>query len=621
LSLFNELKRRNVLRVGAAYIVVAWLAIQVVETVFPAFGFGDSAIRVVTIAFAIGLIPTLVLAWVFEITPEGLKWDSEVDRSQSISPGSGKKLDRIIMVVLALSLGYFAFDKFVLDPARDAAELESAREEGRTEATIEAHGAKSIAVIPFLNLSSDPEQAYFADGVAEEVLNLLAKIPELRVISRSSSFTFRGDDIEIPEIAKRLNVAHILEGSVRKSGDRIRVTAQLIEARSDTHLWSETYDRTLDDIFAIQDEIARHIVENLQLELVNPMPVSRRTDPVALALTIQAQQIFYRYYVSGQPPGSGDRMAALLDRALGLDPQYAPALAWYGYANWLRMEEGLISREEGQRRFDEIAERTLAIDPESAMILQQQAWQELFININPEAAARKYEKALRSAPNNSEVLRQIGRFEYIIGRYDDSFASLERSVELDPLCTMCLYHLSRAYMVAGEFDKAEEVRGRFLLIGGSGGNYHYGVIKLLQGDAKAALGIFEESIEINVAPALAGRAMAFHTLGRHEEADAALADLIRIGEDGDRVSTAYEPGLEATVFAWRGDGNSAFEWLDKALDDSYDPGAKSRRDISRLNDPLFRSLHSDPRWEAFRERTGLPTKRIEALKFSVELPE
>ena len=476
MSLIRELQRRNVIRVVTAYVVTAWLVIQVVETIFPAFGFGDAAIRIVTIIFAIGLIPTVIIAWVFEFTADGLKRDSEIDHTQPLAPGSSKTLDRLIMVVLALALSYFAFDKFVLDPARDSAELQSAREEGRTEATIDSYGVQSIAVIPFLNLSSDPEQAFFADGVAEEVLNLLARIPELRVISRSSSFTFRGDDIEIPEIAERLNVAHILEGSVCKAGDRIRVTAQLIEARSDTHLWSETYDRTLDDIFAIQDEIARHIVENLQVKLVGPMPTATRTDPVVLALTIQARQIFNQYFTRSSRAGTGDEMAAVLDRALELDPDYAPALAWYGYANWLRQQEGQISSEEEERRFNDIAERTLAIDPEQAMILQQMAWSEIFENINPEAAARLYEQAFRSAPNDSEVVRQFGRFLYILERYDESLALLERAVELDPLCTTCLYFLSRGYMVAGRLDKAEDARSRYLLIGGGGGFYQYGLI-------------------------------------------------------------------------------------------------------------------------------------------------
>jgi TolB-like protein/tetratricopeptide (TPR) repeat protein len=602
-------------------VVTAWLVIQVVETIFPAFGFGDAAIRIVTIIFAIGLIPTVIIAWVFEFTADGLKRDSEIDHTQPLAPGSSKTLDRLIMVVLALALSYFAFDKFVLDPARDSAELQSAREEGRTEATIDSYGVQSIAVIPFLNLSSDPEQAFFADGVAEEVLNLLARIPELRVISRSSSFTFRGDDIEIPEIAERLNVAHILEGSVRKAGDRIRVTAQLIEARSDTHLWSETYDRTLDDIFAIQDEIARHIVENLQVKLVGPMPTATRTDPVVLALTIQARQIFNQYFTRSSRAGTGDEMAAVLDRALELDPDYAPALAWYGYANWLRQQEGQISSEEEERRFNDIAERTLAIDPEQAMILQQMAWSEIFENINPEAAARLYEQAFRSAPNDSEVVRQFGRFLYILERYDESLALLERAVELDPLCTTCLYFLSRGYMVAGRLDKAEDARSRYLLIGGGGGFYQYGLIKLLQGDAITALGIFEDPAKLDQVNGLAGRTMALHTLGRYEESDAALAGLMTVFKDADPQMKAQVVDEIAAVFAWRSDNDSAFEWLDRALNEVFDADRHNHNTVNRLHNPVFRKLHDDPRWEAYRERSGLPTARIKAIDFSIEFPK
>jgi hypothetical protein len=207
LSFFNELKRRNVFRVGAAYVVVGWLIIQVVETIFPAFGFSDALIRIVTIVLAIGLVPVVILAWAFELTPEGLKREREVDRNQSITHHTGKKLDRLIMVVLALALGYFAFDKFVLDPQRQevireqiAEQVETARQEGRSEALVESFGEKSIAVLPFVNMSSDEEQEYFSDGISEELLNVLAKIPELRVISRSSAFSFKGKDINIPEM-------------------------------------------------------------------------------------------------------------------------------------------------------------------------------------------------------------------------------------------------------------------------------------------------------------------------------------------------------------------------------------------------------------------------------------
>jgi adenylate cyclase len=228
LSLYNELKRRNVLRVGAAYIVTAWLVIQIVETIFPAFGFSDSAVRFVVIVFTIGLVPALILSWAFEITPEGLKKETDVDRTSSITRSTGKQLDRIIMVVLALALGYFAFDKFVLDPARDADELatatQEAHQEGRSEALVESYGDKSIAVLPFVNMSSDPEQEYFSDGISEELLNVLSKVPELRVISRSSSFSYKDKDLDIPTIAAQLSVAYILEGSVRKAGNQVRIT-------------------------------------------------------------------------------------------------------------------------------------------------------------------------------------------------------------------------------------------------------------------------------------------------------------------------------------------------------------------------------------------------------------
>ena len=292
MSLFSELKRRNVLRVAVAYLAVAWLLIQIVETLFPVFGLSDALIRLVVILLAIGFPLTLIFSWLYELTPEGLKLERDVDRSRSVAHHTGKKLDRAIIVVLALSLGYFALDKFVLDPARDAIREESVAQQARSEALVESYGDKSIAVLPFVNMSSDAEQEYFSDGISEELLNLLAKIPELRVISRSSSFSYKGKEVSIPIVAEQLNVAHILEGSVRKTGNRVRITAQLIEARSDTHLWSETYDRTLDDIFATQDEIAAEVVEQLKVTLLsNDAPKVRQTDPAAYALFLQARHI------------------------------------------------------------------------------------------------------------------------------------------------------------------------------------------------------------------------------------------------------------------------------------------------------------------------------------------
>jgi TolB-like protein len=269
MSLYQELKRRNVIRVAIAYLAASWLLIEAAETIFPLYGFGDAPARIVVTVLAIGFPLFLVFSWVFEITPEGLKKEKDIDRAASVTHKTGKKLDRVIIVLLALALGYFAVDKFVLDPARDVELVEETAQQARSEALVESYGDKSIAVLPFVNMSADPEQDYFSDGISEELLNLLAQIPDLRVISRSSSFSFKGKDIAVPEVAQQLHVAYVLEGSVRKAGDRVRITAQLIEARSDTHLWSQTYDRTLDNIFAVQDEIAAAIGAAPR---VNPSP-------------------------------------------------------------------------------------------------------------------------------------------------------------------------------------------------------------------------------------------------------------------------------------------------------------------------------------------------------------
>ena len=291
MSLISELNRRNVLRVGAAYLVVAWLIIQVAETIFPLFGFDDTPARIVVVVLAIGFPLALILSWVYELTPEGLKLEKDIDRSRSITHHTGKKLDRAIIVTLALAVGYFAVDKFVLDPVRDEMLEENVAERVRDEMLIESYGDRSIAVLPFVNMSDDAGNEYFSDGISEEVLNLLARISDLRVISRSSAFSFKGKDVAIPAIAEQLNVAHVLEGSVRKSGNTVRITAQLIEGRTDTHLWSETYDRELDDIFAIQDEIAATVVDKLRITLLGDTPRSKSLKPEAYSLFLQARQL------------------------------------------------------------------------------------------------------------------------------------------------------------------------------------------------------------------------------------------------------------------------------------------------------------------------------------------
>ena len=327
MSLFNELKRRNVFRVGIAYIVVAWLLAQVADLALENFGSPDWVIKTLLFILALGFPLALFFAWAFELTPEGIKKEKDVDRSQSITHHTGRKLDFVIIGILVIALGYFAYDKFVAQPVSET-ELTVSSSEPEGEA---ATADKSIAVLPFVNMSSDPEQEYFSDGISEEILNALAKIKELKVAGRTSSFSFKGKNEDLRLIGKALSVAHILEGSVRKSGNQIRITAQLIKVDDGYHMWSETYDRELTDIFAIQDEISAAILEQMKLQLIgDESPVqlaSTRGDVEAYNLYLAAKQNIYK-----RDKASLELASSLLERANTIDPEYAPAYAQRGIA-------------------------------------------------------------------------------------------------------------------------------------------------------------------------------------------------------------------------------------------------------------------------------------------------
>ena len=262
MSLIAELKRRNVFRVGAAYAFVAWLLIEVAHTAFPTLQLPNWTTTLVTVLLIMGFPIALVIAWAFELTPEGIKRETAVEPTESISHTTSRKFDFAIIGLLTIAVVYFAVDKIKLnaepEPTGVIAEQIPAADPGeRVSAADPVEREKSIAVLPFANMSGDPEQEFFSDGISEELLNVLAKVKDLRVTSRTSAFAFKGKDTSIPEIARQLGVKHILEGSVRMAGDRVRVTAQLIEVKTDSHLWSESYDRELSDIFAVQDEIAK----------------------------------------------------------------------------------------------------------------------------------------------------------------------------------------------------------------------------------------------------------------------------------------------------------------------------------------------------------------------------
>jgi TolB-like protein len=320
MSFFAELKRRNVFRVGAAYLVVAWLLMQVTDTVVPALHLPGWIVTAVVLFLIIGLPLALIFAWAFELTAEGLKREAEVEPAESISHRTGRKLDYLIIGTLVLALGYFAYDKVLLDPQRDAALVERTTQAFEKQAATAADAQKSIAVLPFANMSADPEQEYFVDGLAEELLNLLAGIPELRVAARTSSFSFKNENVDIRAIAEKLNVEHILEGSVRKAGDTLRITAQLIEADSGYHLWSRRFDRQIEDVFAIQEEIAAAVVDALKISLLGEVAKVEEINPEAYTLYLQGKHFYGRRTREGFA-----KAVEAYQGALKLEPRYALA--------------------------------------------------------------------------------------------------------------------------------------------------------------------------------------------------------------------------------------------------------------------------------------------------------
>ncbi len=321
MAFIKELKRRKVFRVAVLYFFVAWLIMQVADVMFPALNLPDWTITLVVTLLIMGFPLALILAWAFELTPEGLKKERDVDHADSVTHTTGRKFDFLIIAVLVVALGYFTYDKLVPSTGRDAALVETTKQAVTERVVTKQAGSteigKSIAVLPFVNMSEDAGNEYFSDGLSEELLNMLVKIPELRVAPRTSSFSFKGKDLKISEIAHELNVNHELEGSVRKSGNKVRITVQLIKADDGFQLWSETYDRTLDDIFVVQDDIANAVVNTLKITLMGSMPKARETDPEVYSLYLQG-----KYFENLSGKENIEKALAAFEQALAIDPDY-----------------------------------------------------------------------------------------------------------------------------------------------------------------------------------------------------------------------------------------------------------------------------------------------------------
>jgi len=629
MSLFEELNRRNVIRMAGLYVVGAWLITQVAGTVLPMFGAPDWIARSIVVLLALGFVPTMLFSWIYELTPEGLKRESEVDRAGSITSLTAKRIDRSITVLLVLALGYFAVDKFVLAPSRNAREIASAVDQANvasaakgvaspaagaaTDATAGSNPASpsipsieqdpSIAVLPLQDLSQGKDQEYFSDGITEELLDLLAKVPKLRVIARTSSFSYKGKDTPIADIARVLHVAAVLEGSVRKSGQKVRITVQLIRANDSSHLWSETYDRTLDDIFKVQDEIAAAVVDKLRISLLGAVPTAKPVDPRIYPLILQANALI------AQNNAVGNKQArTLCEQAVALVPGEVRAwnaLALVGFNQVAASERSI---EEGLPAVRAAIARALALGPDDATAHSLAGRTADVYDTDFVSAAAHYQRAVALDPANSDVLYNTAVFLAGVGKVDAGITVMRYLVAHDPASARVHYRLGDLLLRARDYDGAIAYERTALALSPQyNGAYNLISASLIaKGDGAGAL--TEAQAESSETWRMISVAAAYYAVGRKADSDAALSALIsKLGTEA--------PYNIAYIYAYRGEADKAFEWLDKAV--QYKDGGLSEI----IYESFFDKIRGDPRWLPFLRKIGRAPEQLAKVEFNVTLPQ
>jgi len=577
-STWTRLTRRKVVQWGIAYAAGAWGFLQGLAYVSSLLNWPAQLQRLTGLALLVGLPIVLVLAWY-----HGDRGEQHVGRTE-----------------LAILTGLFLLGGGLFWRYQHAS---SAVPVAATPPPTTAATDHSIAVLPFVNMSPDKDQEYFADGISEELLNLLAQVPELRVIARTSSFSFKGKEVDVATIAKTLNVANVLEGSVRKSGDKVRITAQLIRASDSSHLWSQTYDRQMTDVFHIQDEIAAAVVQQLRIKLLGETPRAKPVDPRAYALYLQARQLSRQ-----RTPEGFRKSTALLQEALAIEPEYV--MAWDGLAT-VYLNEGntqLRPMEEAIRLGRDAINRELAIDPDFAAGYARLGYISMVYDADLAGAARHLLHAIALAPPDPAVVSAAALLANALGRADEAIALNEYVIASDPANPVAQQNGGFIYLCAGRFDQSLE---RFrtaaqLAPGGIGNHFAIGMILLHKGETAAALAELQK--ESSERMRLIGVSTLYHALGRDAESDAMLAEAIqKFGTD-----TSVQLAL---AFALRKDADRTFEWLEKAVT------AHDSRLFRVAVEPWLAGVHSDRRWLPFLRKIGMAPEQLAAIRFDVQVPQ
>jgi len=591
MSLWGELQRRNVIRMAVLYIVAAWLLLQVADVGMSVLDLPVWTGKLIFLLLALGFPLVLIFSWLYELTPEGIKRESLVDRSESITPDTGRKLNILTSVLIVIGLVALGADRLLPERTAEPVGEPGGTIQVNTFETADQAPAHSVAVLPFVNMSDDKENEYFADGLAEEVLNLLAGIEGLNVAARTSSFTFKNTSLKLPEIARELNVGTVLEGSVRRAGNKVRVTAQLIKAHDGYHLWSETYDRELDDVFAIQSDIAAHVAEAMEATLLGDGDAVEKQG----TSSPEAYDAYLRgLYLANQ--GSSDEIwqsaYEAFRTATELDPEFAPAWAGLGNALERLIGNGVIQPVDGWPQVREVLARAEALDPDLPETLVLRANVAESVDYEWQEGLELSRRAVALRPGDAGLLRHLSAIAGRLGFADEAVAAAKRAVELDPLNIVTATRLTATYAEVRQFDHCLATAQRTLELNPQalGARAMFSWCQLKNGDPEAARAIVE-GMPMTWGPLLV-QAIANARLGRMEASRAAYDEMERRYGD----AAAYQL---AVINAEWGDADAAFRWIDRAIE-ARDPGVSYL-----LGDDLVDPLRGDPRFQAVLERVGL----------------